>query len=205
MLPSVVLACAFVRSFYVSDVVTWGTRRVVDEHGASTNVSRMGELETLRLIESNHGRLIERFVSIQIGRGRILITRINAYATEVEARTGAVRQMRGTSSDEYDRLIWSTNHHPFAPRMALPQTSIFLGFGAKFADGKYPSFRTGATEILLPFWFLWLITLPPWIWFYRVVRGECRTRTGRCPACGYDLRATTDRCPECGETKAKTS
>jgi hypothetical protein len=29
-----------------------------------------------------------------------------------------------------------------------------------------------------------------------------RNRPGRCPACGYDLRASPDRCPECGEPPA---
>jgi len=29
-----------------------------------------------------------------------------------------------------------------------------------------------------------------------------RFRPGRCPACGYDVRATPDRCPECGKLPA---
>jgi hypothetical protein len=42
--------------------------------------------------------------------------------------------------------------------------------------------------------------LPAWrvVGVTRRRRAAVRARAGRCPACGYDLRATPDRCPECG-------
>jgi hypothetical protein len=50
-----------------------------------------------------------------------------------------------------------------------------------------------------PLWFLFLMTVAlPAAW---LIRQRCYQKAqigGRCPTCGYDLRATPDRCPECG-------
>jgi hypothetical protein len=56
---------------------------------------------------------------------------------------------------------------------------------------KFPLWLPGFAFGLLPVG--WLIRQLQW-----------RRRAGRCPACGYDLRATPDRCPECGHVPAQT-
>jgi hypothetical protein len=65
--------------------------------------------------------------------------------------------------------------------------------------GKYGSL----TFLTSPCWAVTLVlSLLPSGRSYCVVREWRRTRllgnTGRCPTCGYDLRATPDQCPECG-------
>ena len=45
--------------------------------------------------------------------------------------------------------------------------------------------------------------------FWRLYRLQSRlggpATPGKCPRCGYDLRATPERCPECGAVPAKAS
>jgi hypothetical protein len=59
------------------------------------------------------------------------------------------------------------------------------------------------TQVGVPFYFVFLCTaaLPSaraWRVMGRRQRHRRRLAAGRCPACGYDCRATPGRCPECG-------
>jgi hypothetical protein len=74
-------------------------------------------------------------------------------------------------------LVINTAHEIMEPLPVVPSNawlwpSYLLPFGTSFV----------------------LLSFPQW----RRLRRERRIASRRCPACGYDLRATTGRCPECG-------
>ena len=55
----------------------------------------------------------------------------------------------------------------------------------------------------VPYWFTGPVAgVLPYLWVARFRRRRERTRSGLCPDCGYDLRATPGRCPECGTVPA---
>ena len=77
--------------------------------------------------------------------------------------------------------------------------------GFAFAGVTYTDART-LMNVGVPYWALAvaLAVLPVW-WVVRARRRRRLNRPGRCPACGYDLRATPGRCPECGAVPARSN
>ena len=116
------------------------------------------------------------------------------------------------------------------PRFKFSMTANLLAFGMEMATWTKPphyllgfgfdyvSLNLGAagpaamsgthkmTRIVVPFWFLMLLSATPvLLQLRRSVRLRSCRRRQRCFQCGYDLRATPDRCPECGTTPAKVA
>jgi len=72
------------------------------------------------------------------------------------------------------------------------------GFRLAWGDANwYAQFRIRA--LLIPYWFLILISTPLVIVSARgnLLRWRWKS-TGRCTSCGYDLRFSSGVCPECG-------
>jgi hypothetical protein len=76
-------------------------------------------------------------------------------------------------------------------------------WGFHFANWYTPGpfGQLAVLRIGIPCWSLVLTTAPLPL-FVLASRLAHRRRDGRCPTCGYDLRATPARCPECGTATA---
>jgi hypothetical protein len=93
------------------------------------------------------------------------------------------------------------NRHPgeMIPSGPLtgPSGHEWLGFGFRRGPWSVPMAGVSAFAATVPHWFFaLLLAVTPARWGLRWRKG--RHPSGRCPTCGYDLRATPERCPECG-------
>jgi len=78
------------------------------------------------------------------------------------------------------------------------QNSSSWGEFSYDGPGKAGWRSRGFVWVEFPYWFGALaFAVVPGLWLARRSL-RVRRRTGFCPRCGYDLRATPGRCPECG-------
>jgi hypothetical protein len=76
-----------------------------------------------------------------------------------------------------------------------PATTTYID---RFEYG-YTSATPGQGQLTFRWWNVFLLTcILPATWGAMRYRRHQDVKAGRCPTCGYDLRATPDRCPECG-------
>jgi hypothetical protein len=113
-----------------------------------------------------------------------------------------------------DWLTWLSVKNGTGGIFAVSSSSALSSPGVRWRqasmDGPWRCIDIGgpsqfSTDIGCPHWLLFLASATfPIVLAYRIGRKYFlighRLASGRCPHCGYDLRATPARCPECGAT-----
>jgi hypothetical protein len=101
-------------------------------------------------------------------------------------------------------VFWE--HRRLAQFARLGRTDTLLGWLGFYMDGAQPvpwGSHRAWYMLCVPYWFPMVLSLPaPLIAARRFLRRWRRHPEGRCPVCGYDLRASPERCPECGSIPA---
>ena len=151
----------------------------------------------------SHGRDGERWWCVDVTHGSVEVLRL------VERPAGALTTIRnGFSFERHAPYTLAASHSNQLLCFVSRREWAGLGSGRLNFDGGDRGV-VRINEVYLP---LWAGVVPAGVVFLTmigvVVRQGRRARRhafGRCPACGYDLRATPGRCPECGTAAASST
>jgi hypothetical protein len=128
--------------------------------------------------------------AIGVGRGCLILYHYD-YIETLNAN-GATIERKYASG----RWVFERQRNPVT---ANPRALPWHGFKREviLSRSGWPQERDSTTFI--PLWLFALIfsAYPVIAWVQRTRKTE-RVAAGRCPQCGYDLRASPARCPECG-------
>ena len=140
-------------------------------------------------------------------RGGFVSSGVGVISVQWWLRQNDARGTRGPPVSGWGHEAWAVR--PGAPPAAGPPWHGFTYEAAgsdsarPASDGRpVPKRMTYSHAVTVPHWFVLLLAIaPPALWLRRATRrrqANARLRQNRCPACGYDLRASPERCPECG-------
>lgn len=124
-------------------------------------------------------------------RGRVLVV----FSNISFGRERGMSVDGGAVTREEFQPVWDLFYGSVSPRHELRG---LLGYAVGPAGAVVPN--GSHVALLVPHGLLLvLVLLPGVMWLRRALRRRRWLRTGRCPHCGYDVRASAGRCPECGE------
>lgn len=98
----------------------------------------------------------------------------------------------------------ATAGHPpaigYAPTL-VPEEKLLPHLSPLGIDISLSSHGTTPSSLRVRLPLIWPISLllsPSMLYLAWIARARYRNASGKCPICGYDVRATRERCPECG-------
>lgn len=119
------------------------------------------------------------------GRVGIASRKVNAAALDVPVH--AERRFAFDSDPTGGTPVWADGRRDWGGR------------GLQFLRHDQMTSWQWRVWVPLPYLAAALAPMPAW-WLLGRRRDLRRRKQGRCPACGYDMRATRGRCPECGRS-----
>lgn len=141
--------------------------------------------------------------AVQSSSGRLLVTRASGWPKDRNLQWA--RLARFSFDGEWAGWPAANLRVEHLPGVWVSRGSGWFGRGDYPASGG-PLYPVTVLTVRWDALLLLFAVTPAALTARRILaarRKRLRTAAGRCPSCGYDLRASHERCPECGATTAK--